>query len=181
MRRRSIFPALVLILLGLWFLAGNLGVRLPGMDALWPIFPLGGGLLFLGGYLFDRRDPGLVFVGIAATLIGAFFFLFTLRIPLPVAGMQEGVRWDDMGKLWPAFVVIGGLAFVALFLAEQRHEWGVFSVGTTAIVVGCLAFAFTLGWLRGDIGQWLVKLWPLLLVIAGLAALLQAVFRPRRS
>ena len=71
MRRGSIFPALVLILLGVWFLAGNLGVRLPGMDAMWPIFPLGGGLLFLGGYFFDRRDPGLIFVGLAATLIGA--------------------------------------------------------------------------------------------------------------
>jgi hypothetical protein len=100
-KRRTILPALVLILLGLWFLAGNLGIRLPGMGALWPIFPLGGGLLFLGGYLFDRRDPGLMFVGVGATLIGAFFFLFTLRVPLPVAGMQEGVRWSDMDKLWP--------------------------------------------------------------------------------
>jgi hypothetical protein len=151
------------------------------MDAMWPIFPLGGGLLFLLGYFFDRRDPGLVFVGIAATLIGAFFFLFTLRIPLPVGGMQEGVRWDDMGKLWPAFVIIGGLAFMALFLAEQRHEWGVFSMGATAIIVGCVAFTFTLGWLRGDIGQQLLKLWPLLLVIAGLAALLQAFLGRSRS
>ena len=182
MRRGSIVPALVLILLGVWVLAGNLGVRLPGMDALWPIFPLGGGLLFLGGYLLDRRDPGLIFVGLAATLIGAFFFLFTLRMPLPVAGMQEGVRWDDMGKLWPAFVVIAGMSFVALFLAEAKHEWAVFSLGAVAIIVGCVAFLFTLGWLAGDIGQLLAKPWPLLLVIAGLAALLQAVFsRPRQK
>jgi hypothetical protein len=180
MRRGSIIPAVILILLGLWFLASNLGVRLPGMDAMWPIFPMGAGLLFLSGYLLERRDPGLVFVGIAATLIGAFFFLFTLRVPLPVTGMQAGVRWSDMGKLWPAFVVIGGLSFLALFLAEQRHEWGVFSVGATAIIVGCVAFAFTLGWLAGSVGQWLLKLWPLVLVIAGLAALLQAVLgRPR--
>jgi len=180
MRRGSIFPALVLILLGVWFLAGNLGVRLPGMDAMWPIFPLGGGLLFLGGYLLDRRDPGLIFVGLAATLIGAFFFLFTLRLPLAVDGMREGVRWDDMSKLWPAFVVIAGVSFIALFLAEAKHEWAVFSLGAMAVIVGCVAFLFTLGWLAGDIGRWLVKLWPLALVIAGLAALLQAVLgRPR--
>jgi hypothetical protein len=180
MRRGAIIPAVVLILLGLWFLVGNLGIPLPGMDAMWPIFPLGGGLLFLGGYLFDRRDPGLIFVGLAATLIGAFFFLFTLRVPLPVAGMQDGVRWGDMSKLWPAFVVIGGLSFIALFLAESRREWPVFSLGATAVIVGFVAFLFTLGWLAGDIGRLLVKLWPLLLVIAGLAALLQAVFgRPR--
>ena len=182
MRRGSIVPALVLIMLGVWFLAGNLGVRLPGMDALWPIFPLGGGLLFLGGYLLDRRDPGLIFVGLAATLIGAFFFLFTLRVPLPVGGMQEGVRWGDMGKLWPAFVVIGGVSFMALYLAEGKHDWGVFSFGALAVIVGCVAFLFTLGWLAGDVGRLLVKLWPLLLVIAGLAALLQAIFgRPRRN
>ena len=182
MRRGSIFPALVLILLGIWFLAGNLGVRLPGMDVLWPIFPLGGGLLLLGGYFFDRRDPGLIFVGLAATLIGAFFFLFTLRVPLPIAGLQGGVRWDDMSKLWPAFVVIGGVSFIALFLAQAKHEWAVFSVGAVAFIVGCVAFLFTLGWLAGDIGQLLAKLWPLLLVIAGLAALLQAVFgRPRQK
>jgi hypothetical protein len=182
MRRGSIFPALVLILLGVWFLAGNLGVRLPGMDAMWPIFPLGGGLLFLGGYLLDRRDPGLIFVGLAATLIGAFFFLFTLRVPLPVPGMQGGVSWDDMSKLWPAFVVIAGVSFIALFLAEAKHEWAVFSVGAVGVIVGCVAFLFTLGWLAGDIGQLLAKLWPLLLVIAGLAALLQAVLgRPRQK
>jgi hypothetical protein len=182
MKRGSIFPALVLILLGIWFLAGNLGVRLPGMDALWPIFPLGGGLLALSGYLVNRRDPGLIFVGLAATLIGAFFFLFTLRVPLPVGGMQEGVRWGDMGKLWPAFVVIGGVSFMALYLAEGKHDWGVFSFGALAVIAGCVAFLFTLGWLAGDIGRLLVKLWPLLLVIAGLAALLQAVLgRPRRN
>jgi hypothetical protein len=180
MRRGSIIPALILILLGLWFLAGNLGVHLPGMDAMWPIFPLGGGLLFLGGYLFGRRDPGLIFVGLAATLVGAFFFLFTLRVPLPVAGMQGGVRWSDMGRLWPAFVVIGGASFIALFLAEGQRDWAVFSMGAVAVIAGCVAFLFTLGWLAGDLGRLLVKYWPLLLVIAGLAALLQAVFgRPR--
>jgi hypothetical protein len=56
----------------------------------------------------------------------------------------------------------------------------VFSIGALAIIVGCVAFTFTLGWLSGDVGKWLVQLWPLLLIIAGLAALLQAVVgRPR--
>jgi len=180
MKRGTIFSALILILVGVWFLAGNLGVRLPGMDAMWPIFPLGAGLLFLGGYLSNRRDPGLLFVGTAAALIGAFFFLFTLRLPLPVAGLRDGVQWDDMGRLWPAFVVIGGLSFIALFLAESSRPWAVFSLGAVAVIVGCVAFLFTLGWLPGDIGQRIAQLWPVLLILVGLAALLQAVFgRPR--
>ena len=181
MRRRSIVPALILILVGIWFLVRNLGVNLPDMDSMWPIFPMGAGLLCLGGYVLNRRDPGLVFVGLAATLIGAFFFLFTLRIPLPIAGMQAGVRWDDMDRLWPAFVVIGGLAFIALFIAEARHDWAVFSLGAVAVVGGCAAFLFTFGLLAGDIGLMLIKLWPLLLIVMGLAALLQALLRPRQK
>ncbi len=85
-----------------------------------------------------------------------------------------------MDKLWPAYVVIGGVAFLALFLAQPYHEWSVFSLGALAIIVGCVAFTFTLGWLSGDIGKLLAQFWPLLLVVAGLAALLQAVVgRPR--
>ena len=180
MRRGTIIPGLILILVGAWFLAGNLGAKLPSMEAMWPIFPLGAGLLFLSGYALNRRDPGLLFIGLGATLIGAFFFLFTLRIPLPIAGMQEGVRWDDMDRLWPTFVVIGGLAFIALFIAEARHEWAVFSLGALGVIFGCVAFLFTLRVLSGDIGQRLVQLWPLLLVVVGLAALLQGLLgRPR--
>lgn len=180
MRRGTVFPALILILVGLWFLAGNLGVRLPGMDAMWPIFPLGGGLLFLGGYFFDRHDPGLLFVGLAATLIGAFFFLFTLRVPLPATGMREGVRWGDMGRLWPAFVIIGGVSFIALFLAEPSRPWAVFSLGAMAVIVGCAAFLFTLGWFSRDVGRLLVQFWPALLIVAGLVALLQALLGKSR-
>jgi hypothetical protein len=180
MKRGTIFLSLVLILVGAWFLAGNLGVRLPGMDAMWPIFPLGAGLLFLGGYLLNHRDPGLLFVGLAAALIGAFFFLFTLRLPLPVAGMQDGVRWSDMDRLWPAFVVIGGLSFIALFLAEPGRPWALFSLGALAVIVGCAAFLFTLNWLPSDMGRRLAQFWPVLLILVGLAALLQAVVgRPR--
>ncbi len=180
MRRGTIIPALILILVGVWFLADNLGAKLPSMDAMWPAFPLGAGLLFLGGYVLNRRDPGLLFIGLAATLIGAFFFLFTLNLRLPVTGLQDGVRWDDMQRLWPAFVVIGGLSFIALFLAERSRSWSVFSLGALGVIVGCVAFLFTLGWLKGDVMQSLVQLWPLLLVVAGLAALLQAlVGRPR--
>ena len=182
MRRGTIIPGLILILVGVWFLASNLGVKLnlPSMDTMWPIFPLVVGLLFLSGYALNRRDPGMLFIGLAATLIGAFFFLFTLRLPLPITGLQDGVRWDDMERLWPAFVVIGGLSFIALFLAERSRSWAVFSLGALGVIVGCVAFLFTLRVLSGDIGQRLVQLWPLLLVVVGLAALLQGLLsRPR--
>ncbi len=182
MRRGAIVPGLILILVGAWFLASNLGMRLPGWGEMWPIFPLVGGLLFLGGYLFDRHDPGLVFVGMAAALVGVFFFVFTFHLPLPLPGMQGGVTWDDMARLWPVFVMIGGIAFVALFLADPRHDWGVLSFGVLALIAGVVAIAFTLGLLSGPLGRQLAQLWPLVLIVLGLVALIQAAFgrgRPR--
>ncbi len=175
MRRRSIIPAVILILVGLWFLAANFGAQLPGWGQMWPIFPLGGGLLFLATYLFDRRDPGLVFVGLGAALVGAFFFLFTLQVPLPIVGMQRGVHWNEMARLWPAFVVIGGVAFLGLYLADPHHRWGTFTMAVLALIVGVVAFAFTLGWIMGDLGQQLARFWPVVLIVLGVIALLEAM------
>ena len=100
-RRGALTPGLLLILFGAWLLAQNLGVPLPGLDMLWPALPLLFGLgLLLQFFLGGRKDEGLVFSGVAAALVGAFFFEFTLG----------RLRWGDMDRYWPVFVLIGGLA-----------------------------------------------------------------------
>ncbi len=179
-KRGSIFGALVLIALGLWFLARNLHVPLPGLEAMWPIVLLVGGLVALGNFVSGRsRDPGQVFVGVAASLLGVFFFLFTLEIGLPWPGLREGVQWSDMGRLWPAFLLIGGAAIVAQFLADPRHEWGELVLGVLAIIIGLVAFPFTLGLMSGSLGRLLLNLWPVVLIVLGVVALLQALVRRR--
>ena len=42
---------------------------------------------------------------------GCVFLPFTLGLSLPLPGLQEGIDWSDMARLWPAFPLIGGLAF----------------------------------------------------------------------
>lgn len=179
--RGSFLGAFILIALGLWFLAQNLHVPLPGLGAMWPILLVLGGLLALGVYLTGRtHDPGQVFIGVAAPLLGVFFFLFTLNVRLPLPGLHEsGVTWGDMGRLWPAFPLIGGLAILAQFAVDPRRDWGNFVLGVLAIVVGAVAFPFTLGLWPGELGTTLLNLWPVLLIVLGLAALLQALFRRR--
>jgi hypothetical protein len=179
--RGSFLGAFILIALGLWFLAENLNIPLPGLGAMWPIFLILGGLLALGVYLTGQtRDPGQVFVGVAAPLLGVFFFLFTLHLRLPLPGLKEsGLTWDDMGRLWPAFPLIGGLAILAQFVVDPRRDWGNFVLGVLAIIVGVVAFPFTLGLWPGELGATLLNLWPVLLIVLGLAALLQALFRKR--
>jgi hypothetical protein len=166
MRRRSgaIIPGLFLILLGLWFLADNLGLPLPGFGQLWPVLIILAGLGFWAGYLFGSpRDPGLTFVGMGALLVGLYFLPFTLHI----------VEWGDMAILWPGFVLIGGLSFLVLAVAEGFKDWGTLAVGFSALAVGVIAFVFTLGLLPAELGLTVTNFWPLILVFIGLIILVQ--------
>ena len=70
-------------------------------DRMWPVFPLLGGLVFLGSYVASGfRDGGLAFIGTGATLSGLLFFGFSFGF----------WKWDEMARLWPLFPLIGGLS-----------------------------------------------------------------------
>jgi len=132
-----------------------------GWDRIWPLFPLLGGLAFLVGYVASGfRESGFVFVGVLATLLGIFFFGFSL-------GFWE---WGDMRRLWSVFPLIAGIAFVALFVAERARDTGPLAVGCAAVIVGIVGLAVTYGY----VGARIWKLWPLLLVLAGIIGLVGA-------
>jgi hypothetical protein len=145
-----------------------LAAQLIGWDRLWPIFPILGGVAFFAGYISSGfKDAGMAFVGTAALLVGFFFFGFTF-------GFWE---WEAMAQLWPVFLLIGGIAFFVLFLAESRaRDVGVLGVGCAAIIMGIVGLAFTYGLVGGAI----LKYWPLLLVLVGLASLAGALVRGLR-
>ena len=125
-RRGAIIPGLFLILLGGWFLAQNLGVPLPQIGQLWPAFPLVFGLAMVVRYFAEgRREDGLVFIGVAGALVGAFFFAFTLG-PL---------EWAQMRDFWPVFVLIGSAAFFAQWLTQPRN-FGLLVPAVLALGVG---------------------------------------------
>ena len=111
----AVWTGLGLIGLGIAFLVATLA----GWDRFWPVFPLLGGLAFLVAYIGSGfKDSGFVWIGVAATLVGLFFFGFTL-------GIWE---WEEMRELWPIFPLIAGIAFIATFLAERGRKrlprWG---------------------------------------------------------
>jgi hypothetical protein len=170
-RRGAIIPGLLLILLGAWLLARNLGVQLPGLDVLWPAFPLVFGLAFLAQYfLRGRRDEGLVFVGTAGTLVGLFFFAFTLG----------RLSWGDMDRYWPAFVLIGGAAFLAQWLVNPAQR-GLLVPAGLALAVGLVALAFTLRLASQALAEQVARLWPLALILVGLGLLAGYFFRSDRG
>lgn len=170
MKRQTIIPALFLILLGVYFLLGELGLDIPDWDVLWPIFPFAGGLAFLWGYVFGQRhDPGLVFVGTAATLVALVFFSITLG-PL---------EYSDLATWWPVFVLIGGVAFLAQWVAAGFRDWGALFLALVALAVGGAALAITLQLLGPETSELLPRLWPVLLILVGLMVLLRALFGKR--
>ena len=170
MRKGTIIPALFLILLGIYFLLSELGIGIPGWDRIWPVFPLAGGLAFLGGYVFgSRRDPGLVFVGTAATLVGLWFFFITLG-PL---------EYRDLETWWPVFVLIGSVAFLAQWIAAGFRDWGALFLALVALAVGGAGLAVTLQLLGPETRELLPRLWPVLIVLMGLMMLLRALLGKR--
>lgn len=166
-RFRSLFPGLLLLAVGGWLLAQNLKVPLPDIRSLWPAFPIIGGMALLGDYFASgRQDSGKVFVGVAAILVGAFFFMFTLGY----------WSWGSMEQSWPLFVLIGSVAFFAQWLAEPSRR-SVLLPAVIALAVGLSFLPATSGLLPDTLARQILQLWPLALVIAGVVLLAQSVIR----
>ncbi|RME51542.1 MAG: hypothetical protein D6796_00640 [Caldilineae bacterium] len=176
-KQSSIWTGVVLVGLGLWFLVRNLGVNLPGVGELWPGVLVLGGAASLGQYFSGQnRDPGQIFWGLVVLGSGVFFFLFTLHVWLPVLGR---IGWDDMAWLWPAFLLIAGVAFAGQFVLGGFREPILLLPAMVLLAGGVLAFAFTLGFLSPALGRQLLKFWPLLLIVAGGGMLLLSPVRRR--
>jgi hypothetical protein len=157
-RRDAILSGLLLIFLGAWLLARNFGMPLPGLEVLWPIFPTLGGVALLVQYLLEgRRQPGPVFPGVALLLVGLFFFGFTLHY----------FAWSEMGRLWPVFILIGGVAFFVQWVAQADQRGRLF-MSALALVIGGVALAATHQYLSAVV----FKLWPLIFIFIGLGFLL---------
>lgn len=165
-KKQSLLPAIILILLGLWFLAGNLGLSLPNLEQLWPGFIMLGGAMALWSWFSGKNpDSGRIFTGLFELGVGAFFFLFTLNLRLPVLGR---VSWNDMDRLWPGFLLIGGVAWAGQFILSGFREIDRLVLGLLAMGLGALGFAFTLGFLSQTLGARLLQFWPLILIFLGL-------------
>jgi hypothetical protein len=175
-RRGTIITAVVLIAIGAYLLLANLNVIPPyPIDQMWPGIVVLVGILFWLGFIFgEDHDPGLAFVGTIVTLTGLFFFLFTFNVD--VMGLGH-VDWSEMAKLWPAFPLIVGIAFVVLWAAGRFRDWGVLIPAGILLLVGVGGFAFTLG--DSSVFQNILQWSPLLLIFFGVIILIQSMVRSR--
>ncbi len=160
---RPLIAGLMLLGFGAWFLLDEAGIRVPGVDRLWPMFVIGGGLVSLAAWVaggFAR--PKRAFFGVAAVLNGLFLLAFTIG-PLD---------WDRMNVWWPVFPLIGGIALAVRFVAGGGREPRQLTAAFSAAVVGIVGLALTLTPLGSVLG---VLGWPVILIAVGALLIFRAV------
>lgn len=161
-KRNEWIGGVLLIVIGLFFLL-NQFVDLPVMENLATFFMLGLGIFFLVWGVLTRND-GLMIPGGILSGIG-------LGIVLVTSG-----RWEDSGDTSGA-VFMGAFAlgwvlitvFSALF-TDETHWWPLIPAAVMALISAAL---FVEGPFQVAL-DWLGKLWPLALIIGGIAILLGA-------
>ena len=168
---RALFPGLILIFIGGWFLAQNLGLPLPNVWNLWPAFLVLGGVSSLMNYFSQGRvNSSHIFNATLALLLGAFFFMFSLGF----------WQWEMMAQFWPLLLIIVGTAFFAQWLVEIRVTRRLI----LSLVVGGVGVVFlpsTLGWLAPELAAQIQRLWPIALIVAGIVVLFGGVFKQNQN
>jgi len=166
----KILLALLLIVLGTYLLLTELGLGLPNWGAVWPLILFAGGIAVLVRfYLNPETDPDRVFFGTAAVLASLVFFFIT----------WGPWTYRSLGIWWPLFVLIAGIALLAQWGAAGFRDWDALFLGLVALCVGGAAVAMTLELLGPNTREILTRLWPVLLILAGLMTLLRGLLAQR--
>lgn len=170
-RRPPIVPGMLLILLGIWLLGRELGFSPFIGEVLWPwLIVLLGLVIWVRYIFFPPRNADDVFWGTAALLAGGF--LVTWYNGFFLAEM------DGWGDLWPVIPLIVGIASILQWVFSI-HNWGSLVFGLCAGAVGAVGLAYTSGEISSVQAIQLVNLWPVLVIVAGLGLLLQALIGRR--
>lgn len=164
--RGSIIGGIALILVGGWLLLQQFNLNVPGLRELWPGFIVLGGILSLVGF-FRERKPDQMFFGVAAILVGGFFFLFTFG----------RLDWqEDMRRYWPAFLIIFSVASVAQWITIPSRRGYLVQAGI-GLFIGLFFFAYNFNLFNRTLTQQVLQFWPVLLILAGLITLVQTIRR----
>lgn len=123
---------------------------LQGIHKLWPLMPLmiGAGFIFLFFHV-RKQDAMLMWLGSFLACISIFFLCLNFT------------SWSSLAHLWPVFLGIVGLCFLAVSIFIRKKVFIYLSVAFVALFLA-LYFVFTVS----------SKLWPLSLVVFGMSLII---------
>jgi hypothetical protein len=159
-RKTSIVGGIILILLGLLFLASEL---LPEYFQFWdwPFIIIGLGVVFFIWAIISGTG-GLAVPGAILSGIGGIFYYQNMS--------GDWASWSFIWALIPAFVGIG----VIIGGIIDRNYKEAISGGLTLIIISAILF-FAFGSFLG-LDSDLTQYWPVLLIALGLISLVRALF-----
>jgi hypothetical protein len=152
---RSLIWGVLLILIGFIFLGSNLDWFSFYWGDLWPLAIILGGLFFWIGWLFNRKEFGLLMPG-SILLVYGIMFQYSAHF-----------GWYYMDELWPGFLLGPGLGFLFMYLLGNREK----GLLVPAFILIGLATIFGIG---DDAFHYF---WPLLLIGIGIYLLFKNRFR----
>jgi membrane protein YdbS with pleckstrin-like domain len=167
--RSTIATALLLILLGSWFLAIQISPAVKsfahGQDT-WPFnILIAGGLLFV--LALATWTPGMMIPASIVSGIGGILYYQN-------ANNAFGT-WSFAWALIPGFV---GIGILLAGIMEAGRNRGELTSGAILILISAIAFGIFGSFLGGK--QLLLSYWPVALILLGLVFLIQSLFRLRR-
>ncbi len=164
-RRSSIVSGIILILLGLLFLANEIFPELFSFWE-WPVLIIGMGFVFLLWAILS----GIGGLAVPAAIIGGIGGIFYYQ---NMTGNWES--WSYIWSLIPGFVGVG----IILSGIIDRSLKEALSGGLTMIIIsGVLFFAFgTAFGIENDFFQY----WPILLIALGLISLVRVLFSNKQK
>ncbi len=172
MRKGMLLLGLILILIGVYSLLSIFSPHVPSLEQLWPAAPIAGGITLLISYFRPpRKDPTRIFWGVGLTLSGLVFLLITLTEQ----------NYTVLRTWWPAFVIITGISFLTLWLAEGLRDWGALFLAVVGMAFGGVYMAINLHLLGPNTAAEIGRLWPVLLIFVGLILVLRGTLIRKRE
>ncbi|MFP4113045.1 MAG: LiaF transmembrane domain-containing protein [Spirochaetota bacterium] len=125
--------------------------------SLWPLVPIIVGLVLLYFRVFQSGPDYYVFIGTSLLLAGLILLLAATALQV------------ELGRIWPLFMTVIGVAFLAYGFRKQGASRVTFTVPGGAMTILSLIFLpFSLELVRVDFSSFVAVWWPVLLVIVGL-------------
>ncbi len=166
--KHSIWPGLILIIIGGLLLVHKLIPYSFGWYEMYPLILIGLGILLFVSIL-GKRDRGAIFPGTILFLLGLFFLLRNYDI-IPYYYIRE---------IWPVFLIILGLAFVAVFFTKPS-DWGLLIPAGIFLLLGIVLLLRKLHIIYWDIWDIVSDYWPIILIIIGGGIILGSLKRQHR-
>lgn len=165
-RKSSIWPGVVLIIIGTLLLANRFSNFSLSWYQIYPVLFAALGIMFYASII-NRQNKGAVFPGTLLLLMGVLFVLRNWDL----------VPYRYVRDVLPIMSVILGLAFLSLFVVRPS-DWSVLIPASIFTFFGAAIWLDKLDIIYVDIWDLWSKYWPALLILIGIVIIAGNLNKP---